>query len=72
MRLKTGIKETEIPPGKISDSLKLILEQASPDCGARPKDLKDCIVMINGKQGSYRSVVKDGDEVAFLSPSGGG
>ena len=36
------------------------------------KDLNGCVIMINGKQGSRHSKLKDGDQVVLLSPVAGG
>lgn len=72
LRLKTGIREVQIPPGKLPDRFPLILAGADPASGVTVADLKRCVIMVNGKQSSYRIKVKDGDEVLFLSPAGGG
>jgi len=72
MRLKTKIKEIDIPEGRISDALPLIVSKADPVSGVTVKELKNCVIMINGKQSNCRAKVKNGDEVVFLSPAGGG
>lgn len=72
LRLKTRIREVQIPPGKLVDLFPLILAEADPASGVTAGELKRCVIMVNGKQTSYKAKVKDGDEVLFLSPAGGG
>ncbi|MBE6008762.1 MAG: MoaD/ThiS family protein [Lachnospiraceae bacterium] len=72
MRLKTKIKEIELPEGRLLDSLHIIAENADPASGVTVKELKNCVIMINGKQSNCRAKIKNGDEVIFLSPAGGG
>jgi sulfur-carrier protein len=39
-------------------------------CGLDQKEV--AIIFINGKHGDYKSIVNDGDEIAFFPPIGGG
>ena len=72
MRLKTKLKEVDIPEGRLLDSLHIIVEKADPASGVTAKDIKNCVIMINGKQSNCRAKIKKDDEVVFLSPAGGG
>ena len=72
LRLKTKLKEVEIPDGRLVDGLKIIVNKADPSSGITVKELKNCVIMINGKQSNCRAKVKTGDEIVFLSPAGGG
>ena len=40
--------------------------------GFPEKEFKNCMFMINGKNAKYSSKLEDGDELVFLTPSGGG
>lgn len=40
--------------------------------GISRKDLKGCIILINGKPANKRSSLQDGDVVQLLSPIAGG
>ena len=71
----TRLKEIELEAGKISDIYKPLFDainEKTPESGVTLKDLKDCLVAINGTRVSPRASVKDGDEVWFFTAVGGG
>lgn len=72
MRLKTGVGEMTLKPGPVKSYLPGIIENSKPSSRVRARDLHECVVMINGTQRDMNTITKDGDEVVFLSPSGGG
>ena len=40
--------------------------------GIPRRELKGCVVFLNGSPANKRSVLKDGDQVIFMSPVAGG
>ena len=42
------------------------------DCGIDRKDLNGCTILVNGKPGSKRSKLENGDIVVLMSPVAGG
>lgn len=69
LRLDTGIRELELEAGSVKEVYAAILARTD---AVSEKDLKSCIVLINGKQGSKRTRLNPGDEVTLLSPVAGG
>ena len=65
VRLKTGTACFEAE-AKTLDGLRKQIP------GVTPKEAKDLIVLVNGKQAGRRYRFKAGDEVALMSPAGGG
>ncbi len=64
-RLQTGISSFESDAGNVSE----LMEQIP---GLSKKEAKDLVIMINGKPAKRWQKFQDGDEVALLSPAGGG
>ncbi|MBQ1281418.1 MAG: MoaD/ThiS family protein [Oscillospiraceae bacterium] len=69
LRLNSGLKEAEIEAADVKTAFQALTALA-PQLSV--KELSRCVVFINGKQGSKRSKLKDGDEVTILSPVAGG
>lgn len=65
IRLKAGVAHFETEAGTL-DALRAQIP------GVSPKEAKDLIVLVNGKKASWRCRLKAGDEVALMSPAGGG
>lgn len=69
LRLDSGIRELKLE----ADSVKKLFDALVRQSGSiTPKKLDGCVVFINGKQGSKRSKLVDGDEVILMSPVAGG
>lgn len=68
LRLKTGCKGLE---ADVSD-VKAACQVLAGATNMTVKDFKNCVVMINGKQGNYNSKLKDGDELVLMAAAGGG
>lgn len=69
------LKEIDLEAKKISDIYEPLfkaMNEKTPDSGVTMKDLKACLVAINGKRVNPRSKVQDGDEVWFFTAVGGG
>ena len=67
LRIDSGIKERKIEAANIKDVLDDLMEQ-----GISRKDLAGCVILINGKSASKRSVLQNGDVVQLMSPVAGG
>ena len=68
LRLKCGLGQMEAYTGSIKDACR-ILARAT---GTPEKEFKHCTFAVNGKKVPYGTSLKDGDELVFLAPSGGG
>ena len=68
LRLKTGFKGTEADITSVKEAWQILGE--ATDLPAR--EFKKCIISVNGKPCKANVKLEDGDELAFLSPSGGG
>lgn len=67
LRIKSGIKERKIEASSIKDVWHDLIQQ-----GISEKELKGCLILINGKAANRRSALKDGDVVQLMSPVAGG
>jgi len=67
LRIESGIKEKQLEAATVKEVLA-----ALADCGISPRDLNGCIILVNGKSGSKRSKLADGDTVVLMSPVAGG
>ena len=67
LRIKSGIKERKIEAASIKDVWHDLIRQ-----GISEKELKGCLILINGKAANRRSALKDGDVVQLMSPVAGG
>lgn len=70
-RLDSGIKELQIDAKTVKDLYPVVMQEvlkANPYTTLSMKDVKGCIVSIEGKQVGVRTKLKDGD-VVFLVPA---
>ena len=67
LRIESGIRETQLEAA----SVKAVLEHLA-ERGIDRKDLKGCVILVNGKSGNRRSKLHDGDTVVLMSPVAGG
>ena len=67
LRVESGIKERKIEAATVKDVLQDLARQ-----GISQKDLSGCLILINGKTATKRSVLHDGDVVQLMSPVAGG
>lgn len=68
MRLKTGCKGLEVEAADVKSACQALADVT----GVAAKEFKNCVVMINGKQGKYTSKLSDGDELVLMAAAGGG
>ncbi len=69
LRLDSGIRELKLEADSVKKLFDALVRQSD---SITPKKLDGCVVFINGKQGSKRSKLVDGDEVILMSPVAGG
>ena len=67
LRLDSGIKEKRLEAGTVKDVLDSLA-----GCGIPQKDLKGCLIFVNGVSAGKRSRLTDGDIVVLMSPVAGG
>ena len=67
LRIDSGIRERRIEAASMQDVLEDLAQQ-----GISPKQLKGCVMLVNGKTASKRSKLCSGDVVQLLSPVAGG
>ena len=75
LRLDSGVKTLEAEADSVKDVFRLVLEESrrvKPDSGVTMKDVKGCMVVVNGKMVKPRAKLNDGDEIMLVPASGGG
>lgn len=64
-RLKTGVSEFEADIDTMDELKNSVL-------GMTKREVKDLVILVNGKSVGRWYKFKDGDEIVMLSPAGGG
>ena len=67
LRIESGIKEKQLDASSVREVLEALAE-----CGIPAKELKGCVVLVNGTAANRRSKLTDGDTVVLMSPVAGG
>lgn len=74
-RLDSGLKELQLEAGSVKDIFPLIMDevrQLDPQTELTMKDLKSCVVSLNGRQVGMRTALSDGDLVILVPAVAGG
>ena len=74
-RLDSGLKELQLEAGSVKDIVPLIMDEVrrlDPQTELTMKDLKSCIVSLNGRQVGMRAALNDGDLVILVPAVAGG
>lgn len=74
-RLDSGIKELQVEAETVKDIYPIVMNEVlkvNPNTTLTMKDVKGCIVSIDGKQVGVRTKVKDGDVVYLVPAVAGG
>lgn len=66
VRLETGIKELQIDAANVKELKKELSRQISEE------KIKGCVLLVNGRQASRFTKLKDGDQVMLMPPVAGG
>ncbi len=69
LRLDSGIRELTLEADSMKEVYTALLARSDR---ITPKKLNGCVILINGRQGSKRSKLEDGDQVVLMSPVAGG
>ena len=75
LRLDSGVKMLEADAASVQDVFILVFEESrrvKPDSGITMKDVKGCMVVVNGKMVKPNAKLRDGDEIMLVPASGGG
>ena len=75
LRLDSGVKELCAEADSIRALYPLILAEIlrrCPEARITERQLKACLVSVNGKPASPRTRLRDGDVVGFFPPAAGG
>lgn len=67
LRIDSGIKQRQIEAVRITDVFQDLMMQ-----GISQKELKGCVILVNGKPASKLHRLHDGDIVQLMSPVAGG
>lgn len=67
LRINSGIRERQIEAASMKDVWEDLIQQ-----GISKKDLKSCIILINQKPASKKSLLTHGDVVQLMPPVAGG
>lgn len=74
-RLDSGLKELQLEAGSVKDIFPLIMDEVrrlDPQTELTMKDLKSCVVSLNGRQVGMRTALSDGDLVILVPAVAGG
>lgn len=75
LRLDSGVKMLEAEAENVQDVFRLVFEESrriKPDSGITMKDVKGCMVVVNGKMVKPNARLNQGDEIMLVPASGGG
>ena len=75
LRLDSGVKSFETEAKDVPELVQRVYEEAKrvrPDSCVTVKDIKGCMVVVNGKMAKPNAKLKDGDEIMLIPASGGG
>ena len=67
LRLESGIKEKQLEAATVKEVLEKLAQ-----AGINPKDLRACVIFVNGENVNRRKKLKDGDLVVLMPPVAGG
>ncbi len=68
LRLNSGISTMWVDADRVGGVIKRVAATGLTD----EKELKQCIILVDGKRAKMQTRLCDGDEIVFLSPAGGG
>mgnify|MGYP006380340087 CR=1 FL=1 len=67
LRIESGIKEKQLEAATVKEVLDVLAAG-----GISRKDLRGCVILINGNSANRRSKLTGGDTVVLMSPVAGG
>ncbi len=75
LRLDSGVRELAVQAESVRElfpALARELASVAPDAGITEKELRACLVAVNGEQAAPRTKLKDGDLVYLFPAAAGG
>jgi len=75
LRIDSGVKELRLEAGSVRELLPLVcreIRRQQPDSALTERDLRACLVAVNGVRVSGRTKLQDGDAVSFFPAAAGG
>ena len=73
LRIDSGIKELSVEADAVKEIFPILMETAVRNgITIAIKNINSCAVMVNGRQATKNTKIKDGDEVVFMSMVAGG
>jgi molybdopterin converting factor small subunit len=75
LRLESGLRELHTEAGSVRELYPLLLREirrTRPDAAIGERELRACLVAVNGEQASPRTKLCDGDTVYLFPASAGG
>ena len=67
LRIESGIRQKQLE----AESVQQVLDALCAS-GISPKELRSCVILVNGTSAAKRSKLKDGDTLVLMSPVAGG
>lgn len=74
-RLDSGLKELQLDAGSVKDIFPMIMDEVrrlDPQTELTIKDLKSCIISLNGRQVGIKTKLQDGDMLILVPAVAGG
>ena len=75
LQLDTGVREMQLDVKEIKDIYAPLYKEAKekrPETPVTEKDLKDCLIAVNGVRASKKAKLNDGDIVYLMTAVAGG
>jgi molybdopterin converting factor small subunit len=68
LRLNAGVSMIWVDADRVGRAIEKIAVTGKAD----KKELKNCIILVDGKRAKMNARLCEGNEIVFLSPAGGG
>lgn len=68
MRLNMGISTISVEADRVGG----VIDKIAATGKAEKSELKKCMIFVEGKRARVQTRLRDGNEIVFLSPAGGG
>ena len=75
IRVDTGIRELSVDASSVRELLPTVaaeLARLAPEKAPTERELRACLVTVNGKAANYRAKLHDGDTVNLIPAAAGG
>ena len=75
IRVDTGVKELSVEVASVRELIPAVaaeLTRLAPERAPTERELRACLVTVNGKAANYRTRLHDGDAVSLIPAAAGG